>query len=137
MPGGSIAPRPARQARQIWNPRLLRPPRADIAIPPFPEGTEWIGDEPGTVERIAARSPVLVHFFDFAQLNSVRALPYLVEWHRRYAEHGLTVFGVHLARYPFTDDLAEIEGALGRLGIDWPVARDADRTIWRDYGGQG
>ena len=115
----------------------LRPPRADIAIPPFPAGTEWIGDQPGAVERIAARAPVLVHFFDFAQLNSVRALPYVVEWRRRYAEHGLTVLGVHLARYPFTDDAAEIEAALGRLGIGWPVARDADKTIARDYGAQG
>jgi hypothetical protein len=100
-------------------------------------GTEWIGGEPAVVERIAAAAPVLVHFFDFAQLNSVRALPYLVEWRRRYADRGLTVLGVHLSRYPFTDDAEEIADALPRLAIDWPVARDSGKTIWRDYGGQG
>lgn len=89
------------------------------------------------MDRIAAASPVLVHLFDFAQLNSVRALPYLVEWRRRYAEHGLTVLGVHSARYPFTDDGESIAAALPDLEIDWPVARDSDRSIWRDYGGEG
>ena len=37
-----------------------------------------------------AGGPVLVHFLDFAQLNSVRTLPYVAEWARRYREHGLT-----------------------------------------------
>ena len=115
----------------------MRPPRADIAIPPFAAGTEWIGDEPTAVERIAASGPVLVHFFDFAQLNSVRALPYVVEWRSRYADRGLNVLGVHLSRYPFTDDAAAIEASLPALGIDWPVARDSSRSIWRDYGGEG
>ena len=86
---------------------------------------------------LAAKGPVLVHFFDFAQLNSVRAMPYLVEWRRRYADRGLSVLGVHLARYPFTDDSAAIESALGPLKIDWPVARDSDQGIRRDYGAQG
>lgn len=124
-------------AGRIWDPRGLRPPRADIAIPPFPAATEWIGEEPVAVERIAAGGPVLVHFFDFAQLNSVRALPYLAEWHRRYSRHGLTVLGVHLSRYPFTDDAAAIGATLPRLEIDWPVARDSDRSIQRDYGAEG
>jgi hypothetical protein len=115
----------------------MRPPRADIAIPPFPPGTEWIGDPPADVDRIAARAPVLVHLFDFAQLNCVRALPYLAEWRRRYAERGLVVLGVHSARYLFTDDPGLIADALPSLGIDWPVARDRDRSIWRDYGGEG
>ena len=83
------------------------------------------------------RDPVLVHFFDLAQLNSVRALPYLVEWRRRYAGHGLTVLGVHLARYPFTDDPELIAASLGELEIDWPVARDTAKAIGRDYGARG
>ena len=40
-------------------------------------------------------------FFDFAQLNSVRTLPYLSEWNRRYRPSGLTVLGVQSPRFPF------------------------------------
>ena len=39
---------------------------------------------------LTAAGPALVHFFDFAQLNSVRTLPYLAEWARRYREAGLS-----------------------------------------------
>ena len=39
---------------------------------------------------LTAAGPVLVHFFDYAQLNSVRTLPYLIEWDRRYREAGLS-----------------------------------------------
>ena len=32
------------------------------------------------IAELTAAGPVLVHFFDFAQLNSVRALPYVIAW---------------------------------------------------------
>jgi hypothetical protein len=110
----------------------LRPPRPDIAAPPFPPDADWIG-EPPRFERALAAGPALVHFFDFAQLNSVRALPYLVAWWERYREAGLTVLGVHSPRYPFTRSADAVAGALPRLRIDWPVALDPGMRIWRDY----
>jgi len=80
---------------------------------------------------------VLVHFFDFAQLNSVRALPYVVAWRRRYGDGGLAVLGVHSPRFPFTASAAAVEAALPALEIDWPVAVDDSHAIWRDYGCRG
>jgi hypothetical protein len=80
-----------------------------------------------------ATRPALVHFFDFAQLNSVRTLPYLSAWRERYAEHGLALLGVHSPRFPFTRDPEEVAAALPRLGIEWPVALDPSMAIWRDY----
>jgi hypothetical protein len=110
----------------------LRPPRADIAAPPFPPGTEWVG-EPPRFERALAAGPALVHFFDFAQLNSVRALPYLVAWRERYLEAGLTVLGVHSPRFPFTRSREAVAEALPGLGIGWPTALDPGMRIWREY----
>jgi len=57
----------------------MKPPRDDIAAPPFPPGLSWVGGE-RVMERLTASGPVLVHFFDFAQLNAVRTLPYLRAW---------------------------------------------------------
>ena len=115
----------------------MRPPRHDIAAPPFPEGTEWVGGPPPRLERALVDAPALVHFFDFAQLNCLRALPYLRAWRQRYSPHGLTVFGVHSPRFGFTRDAAAVEAALPRLEIGWPVAVDARLAIWRDYGCRG
>ena len=115
----------------------MLPDRADIAAPPFPPGTPSIGGDPGAMERLTARGPVLVHFIDFAQLNSVRALPYVVALHERYAEAGLTVLGVHSARWPLSDDEEALAGALNRLGVAHPVAADLGHAIWHDYGCRG
>lgn len=115
----------------------MRPPRQDIAAPPFPPDTEWVGGKPPKLELVVARGPLLVHFFDFAQLNSARALPYVSAWSERYSEHGLSTLGVHTPRLPFTRPAEAVAGALPGLGIDWPVAVDARQRIWRDYGCEG
>jgi hypothetical protein len=81
---------------------------------------------------VAAR-PVLVHFFDLAQLNSVRTLPYLRAWHERYRGDGLAVIGIHSPRFPFTQATDVVAGACARLGIDWPVAVDREFTVWKLY----
>ena len=86
---------------------------------------------------LTAVGPVLVHFIDFAQLNSVRTLPYIEEWRGRYTDEGLTVLGVHTARFPFGDDPATVSAGLERLGVEHPVALDTDRGLWTDYGCEG
>ena len=37
---------------------------------------------------LLGRHAPLVWFWDYTNLNSLRALPYLLEWHRRYAPPG-------------------------------------------------
>jgi hypothetical protein len=76
---------------------------------------------------------VLVHFFDFAQLNSVRTLPYLRAWEERYSGSGLAVIGVHSPRFPFTQDYDVVADAAERLEIRWPVIVDREFSVWRLY----
>jgi hypothetical protein len=113
--------------------RRLRPPRPDIAIPPIPTGIDWLGESIQSIDRLAARRPALVHFFDVAQLNSVRTMPYLRAWHERYAGDGLALIGAHSPRFPFTQDPDVVAAAADRLGIDWPVALDREFALWRLY----
>jgi hypothetical protein len=76
---------------------------------------------------------VLVHFFDFAQLNSVRTLPYLRAWHDRYSSDGLAVIGVHSPRFPFTQEYSVVAEAAERLEIGWPLIVDREFSVWRLY----
>jgi hypothetical protein len=84
-----------------------------------------------------AAGPVLVHFLDFAQLNSVRTLPYVTEWTRRYGTHGLTTIGAQAPRFPFGTERGAVAAGLQRLGVEFPVAIDADRRLWHAYGCEG
>jgi len=115
----------------------MRPERENIAAPDLPEEIEWIGDAPRSMPLATARGPVLVHFFDLAQLNSVRTLPYVCEWARRYKDLGLTTLGVQAPRFPFGAERNPVAASMERLGVEFPVAIDADRRLWHAYGCEG
>jgi hypothetical protein len=115
----------------------MRPDRDDIAAPDLPEGLTWVGEAPQSMPALTAAGPSLVHFLDFAQLNSVRTLPYVSEWARRYSEHGLRTIGVQAPRFPFGADPAVAAQGLERLEVDFPVAIDAEHDLWHTYGCTG
>jgi hypothetical protein len=115
----------------------VRPGRENIAAPDLPSGLHWVGPEPESMPALTAGGPAIVHFIDFAQLNSVRTLPYLEEWARRYGEAGLSVIGVQSPRFPFGADPDAVAAGLGELGVSFPVAIDAERDLWHAYGCEG
>jgi hypothetical protein len=115
----------------------VRPGRDNIAAPDLPEGISWVGTQPESMPALTAGGPALVHFLDFAQLNSVRTLLYLAEWSRRYREAGLSVIGVQSPRFPFGTDEKAVATGLGSLGIDFPVAIDVEHELWSAYGCEG
>jgi hypothetical protein len=115
----------------------MHPEAKDIAVPPFPPGVEWLGEEPAAVERLCARGPVLVHFICIGDLGSVRTLPYVRAWHERYAADGLSVLAINTPRFPYTGERDVLEAGLARLEVDFPVALDSSHAIWHAYGCQG
>jgi hypothetical protein len=116
----------------------VRPsPGADIPAPEFPSGLDWLGAAFVRMDRLIGRNAVLVEFWDFARVNSLRTLPYLRAWHERYAPRGLKVIGVHSPGYSFGRDLETVARAVERLDVPYPVAVDADFAVWREYGNKG
>lgn len=115
----------------------MRPERDNIAAPDLPEDIEWVGEAPRSMPVATAGGPVLVHFFDFAQLNGVRTLPYVSEWARRYAGAGLKTIGVQAPRFPFGGEPDAVAAGVARLGVEFPVAIDAERRLWHAYGCEG
>jgi Thioredoxin like C-terminal domain len=114
----------------------VRPAQLDIAIPDFPPDVEWINARIVRLGTLLGRHAVLVWFWDYCSLNSLRALPYLQEWDRRYRDRGLRVFGIHSPQFDFGADRARVQAAVERLGIEFAVAPDSDFGIWKDYGNE-
>ena len=83
------------------------------------------------MDRLIGQHAVLVEFWDFARVNSLRTLPYLQAWHERYAEAGLQVIGVHSPGYSFGRDREVVERAVERLELAYPVLLDPDLEVWR------
>jgi len=108
----------------------------EIPAPAFPRDLPWVNVAPLRMDKQAGR-PVLVEFWDACRANSMRTLPYVREWHRRYAEAGLRVIGVHTSGFAACAGEAAVRAAVARLAIDWPVVVDLDAQVWRLYENQG
>lgn len=113
------------------------PPDADIHAPELPQDLTWLNTPFMRMATLLGRHAVLLEFWDFARVNSLRTLPYLKEWHTRYADAGLQVIGAHCPGYSFGADDAAVERAVERLGIEYPVILDSDFEVWRLYGNRG
>ena len=80
---------------------------------------------------------VLVEFWDFCRVNSLRTLPYLKAWHERYADAGLRIVQVHTGGFLPARSEDNVRRAVERLEIAWPVAIDSELEVWDIYGNQG
>jgi hypothetical protein len=114
----------------------VRAEQGTIPAPPFPRELKWLNVAPLRMDKQRGR-PVLVEFWDFCRINSLRTMPYLKAWHERYAQEGLRVIGVHTGAFPPSRDDDEVARAVERLGIEYPVVLDTDLQVWDIYGNEG
>lgn len=112
------------------------PADTSIPAPPFPMKLPWVNVAPLRMDKQRGR-PVLVEFFDFCRVPSLRTLPYIKAWHERYEQSGLRVIQVHSGGYEVSRDEEHIREAVSRLGIEHPVLIDSEFKLWSAYGNQG
>src|SRR5918999_4783963 len=91
-----------------------------IPAPPFPRRIPWINVAPLRMDKQLGR-PVLVEFWDFCRVNSLRTLPYLKAWHERYAADGLRVIGIHTGGFLPARETQNAVEATHRPGVEYPV----------------
>jgi hypothetical protein len=113
------------------------PPEAEIYAPEFPNGSEWLNVPFLRMSTLMGRGAVLVEFWDFARVNSLRTMPYLKAWDERYADAGLRVIGIHSPGYSFGRDRDTVARAVERLEVTYPVLLDPALEMWRSYGNLG
>jgi hypothetical protein len=115
----------------------VRPERQNIPRPPFPPGLLWHGEEPPAAERLTAKGPLLVHFFEAGELSGVQSLEHVDAWARQYADAGLRTIGVHSPRSDLARSPGAFSAAIDRLGLSFPVVSDAGYHVWHAYGCKG
>jgi thiol-disulfide isomerase/thioredoxin len=101
-------------------------------LPGFDGATGWLNSPPLTAADLRGRM-VLVNFWTYTCINWLRTLPYLRAWAERYADHGLTVIGVHTPEFDFEHDLDNVRRQVKDLRVEYPVAVDNDYRIWTAF----
>ncbi len=115
----------------------VRAPSDHIHAPPLPPRLPWINEATLRADKLPAGRPVLIEFWDFCRVNSIRTLPYMRAWHERYEPAGLSVIGVHSAGFPPSEDPDAVRAAVERLGVPYPIVVDVEHEIWRLYDNLG
>lgn len=79
---------------------------------------------------------VLVDFWTYTCINSLRPLPYVKSWSAKYKDAGLVVIGVHTPEFSFEKERVNVENSVRNLRIAYPVAIDSNYGIWRAFNNQ-
>jgi thiol-disulfide isomerase/thioredoxin len=76
---------------------------------------------------------VLVNFWTYSCINSLRALPYVASWAHKYKAAGLVVVGVHTPEFSFEKLRPNVETAVRDLKVTYPVVMDSNYAIWQAF----
>ena len=76
---------------------------------------------------------VLIDFWTYSCINCLRTLPFMQEWHNRYADEGLVIVGVHTPEFEFEKIYDNVVQATKDEMVAWPVVQDNEFTVWRSY----
>lgn len=104
----------------------------DGPAPEFKNVSKWLNGEPQTLAGLKGKV-VLVDFWTYSCINCIRTLPYVTKWYDTYKDKGLVVIGVHTPEFAFEKVSSNVEDAIKRFNIHYPVAQDNDYGTWNAY----
>ncbi|MEW6644492.1 MAG: thioredoxin family protein [Pseudomonadota bacterium] len=105
----------------------------DYGVAPDITGIEhWLNSAPLTLAGLRGQV-VLVDFWTYSCINCVRTLPYVTGWHRTFASRGLVIIGVHTPEFGYEKSTRNVEAAISRHGIAYPVAQDNQYATWKAF----
>jgi thiol-disulfide isomerase/thioredoxin len=105
------------------------------AMPELDGATGWLNSAPLSRKSLSGKV-VLVNFWTYTCINSIRPLPYLRNWARKYHDAGFVVIGVHTPEFSFEHEPVNVENAVRNLNVTFPVATDSERRVWQSFNNQ-
>lgn len=109
---------------------------AETQAPDFVGITHWLNtDKPLSIADLKGKV-VLVDFWTYTCINCIRTLPHVTAWYDKYKDQGFVVVGVHTPEFEFEKNTQNVEQAIKRYNIHYPVAQDNDYATWNNYNNQ-
>ncbi|MGE5221840.1 MAG: cytochrome c biogenesis protein DipZ, partial [Omnitrophica WOR_2 bacterium] len=102
------------------------------SAPDFAGIDHWINSPPLTMQSLRGKV-VLVDFWTYSCINCIRTLPYITSWYSKYKDQGFVVVGVHSPEFAFEHDTKNVEQAVRRFNISYPVAQDNNYQTWQAF----
>src|SRR6267154_5670027 len=128
----SLAPPAASGEAPSARPAPFQVAAAQGAAPNFTGLGNWFNSAPLNVADLRGKV-VLVDFWTYGCVNCVNTLPHVTDLYAKYRDRGLVVVGVHTPEFLFERSASNVQAALKRHGITYPVAQDNDSQTWNAY----
>lgn len=99
-----------------------------------PDGFVNTDGKPITLAELKGKKVVLLDVWTYSCINCQRTLPYLKDWYAKYKDQGLEIIGLHTPEFSFEKVQKNVEEAVKKFGLEYPVVLDNDYSTWNDYG---
>ena len=107
----------------------LYPKAIEIVNPSGYLNTDYINIQDNIGKKV-----ILVDFWTYTCINCQRTFPYLNSWWDKYKDKGLLIIGIHTPEFEFEKDHQNVQDAIDKYNIKYPVVQDNDYSTWRAYG---
>src|SRR4051812_9759001 len=77
-------------------------------MPDLDGAAAWLNSSPLSSKSLRGKV-VLINFWTYSCINSLRELPYVRAWAAKYKDAGLVVIGVHSPEFGFEKDPANVK----------------------------
>jgi cytochrome c biogenesis protein CcdA/thiol-disulfide isomerase/thioredoxin len=124
----TAAPGPTAMAEHEALPKL---PKLGPA-PEFAGLGPWYNTAPLTMAALRGKV-VLVDFWTYSCINCVRTLPHMRELWSKYHDQPFVIVGVHAPEFVFEKSPANVDDAVKRHGLGYPIAQDNDFGTWKAF----
>jgi len=94
---------------------------------------DFINTEGVTVSELIGKKVILIDFWTYSCINCQRTQPHLNNWYEKYKDQGLEILGIHTPEFEFEKELENVEEAVRKFGIKYPVILDNDFSTWSSY----
>ena len=93
----------------------------------------YINTTPEELEKAMEGKVVLYDIWTYSCINCIRTLPFLTAWDEKYSDNGLLIIGIHSPEFEFEKDINNVQMAVDKYGIKYPVILDNDWEIWKAF----
>lgn len=76
---------------------------------------------------------VLYDIWTYSCINCIRTLPHITAWDEKYSDEGLLIIGIHSPEFEFEKDLRNVQMAVEKHNITYPVVMDNDMETWKAF----
>ena len=106
--------------------------RDEGGMPDLNGAVAWLNSPPLSTKALRGKV-VLVNFWTYSCINSLRELPYMKAWAAKYKDAGLVVIGVHAPEFGFEKDPANVKNAVSDSKVAYPIPIDSNHAIWSAF----